>query len=145
RVAPAAENLSVIGVGMSVELFAASTCREARLPDSRRVAMMNSGSRRIDITVTCHEIVTMTPTVRAKETKFDTMPDSVFENARWAPMTSVLSRETRAPVRVRLKKAIGIDWTWSYTAVRRSKISPSPMREDRYLFVIEIAASAMAR
>src|SRR5699024_12802236 len=98
-----------------------------------------------DITVTCQEIVTMTPTVSARDTKFDTIPDRVFENARWAPMTSVLSRETRAPVRVRLKKAIGIDWTWSYTAVRRSKMRPSPIREARYLFVIEIAASAMAR
>ena len=144
-VAPAAENRSVIRVDMSALLFAASNCRAASFPLSRRVGMMNRGSRRIDITVTCQEIVTMTPTVSARDTKFDTIPDRVFENARWAPMTSVLSRETRAPVRVRLKKAIGIDWTWSYTAVRRSKMRPSPIREDRYLFVIEIAASAMAR
>src|SRR5699024_2324833 len=117
-VVPAAENRSVIRVDMSALLFAASNCRAASFPLSRRVGMMNRGSRRIDITVTCQEIVTMTPTVSARDTKFDTIPDRVFENARWAPMTSVLSRETRAPVRVRLKKAIGIDWTWSYTAVR---------------------------
>ena len=40
-------------------------------------------------------------------------PDKAEVNARWAPITSLFSRLTRAPVRVRVKKATGIDWTWS--------------------------------
>ena len=37
-----------------------------------------------------------------------------------APSTSVDSRDMSAPVCVRVKKAIGIRWTWSYRATRRS-------------------------
>ena len=33
-------------------------------------------------------------------------------NACWAPITSVLSRLTSAPVWVRVKNATGIRWTW---------------------------------
>ena len=57
--------------------------------------------------------------------------DSVDVNARCAPMTSLLSRETSAPVWVRVKKARDIRCTCAKTVVRRSKIRPSPMREDR--------------
>ena len=41
-----------------------------------------------------------------------TTPDNVHVNARWAPITSLLSRLTRAPVRVRVKKATGMRCTW---------------------------------
>ena len=50
----------------------------------------------------------------------DTTTDSVEVNACWAPMTSVLSRLTSAPVWVRVKNAIGIRCTWANTLVRRS-------------------------
>ena len=40
-----------------------------------------------------------------------TTPDSVSLKARWAPMTSLLSRLTSAPVRVRVKNAIGMRCT----------------------------------
>ena len=56
-----------------------------------------------------------------------TTPDSVQVKARWAPITSLLSRLTRAPVRVRVKNATGIRCTWPNTARRRSRISPSPI------------------
>ena len=59
-----------------------------------------------------------------------TTPERVSEKARWAPITSLLSRLTRAPVRVRVKKATGIVCTWSKTARRRSRISVSPIRAD---------------
>ena len=81
-VAPPAENLSVIRVDMLALLSAAWNWREASLPLSIFVGMMNSGSSRIDMTVTCQEMVTITPTVRTRETKFDTMPESVLEKAR---------------------------------------------------------------
>ena len=60
----------------------------------------------------------------------DTVLDSTEVNARCAPITSLLSRETSAPVWVRVKKASDIRWTCAKTLVRRSKISPSPIRED---------------
>ena len=65
------------------------------------------------------------------EMALETVPDSVEVKARWAPMTSLLSRETRAPVWVRVKNASDWRWTCAKTLARRSKISPSPMREDR--------------
>ena len=46
--------------------------------------------------------------------------DSIEVNACWAPMTSVLSRLTSAPVWARVKKAIGWRSTWAKTSVRRS-------------------------
>jgi hypothetical protein len=42
-----------------------------------------------------------------------TTPDSVDVKARWAPMTSLLSRDTRAPVCVLVKNCNGIRWMWS--------------------------------
>ena len=50
----------------------------------------------------------------------DTTDDRVEVKACWAPTTSVLSRLTRAPVWVRVKKATGIRCTWLKTWVRRS-------------------------
>jgi hypothetical protein len=41
-----------------------------------------------------------------------TSPERIEVKARWAPITSLSSRLTRAPVRLRMKKATGIRWTW---------------------------------
>ena len=60
-----------------------------------------------------------TPT-STRETPFDTTPDSVEVKACWAPMTSLFSRDTRAPVWARVKNAIGWRWTCPNTSVRRS-------------------------
>ena len=49
-----------------------------------------------------------------------TVLDSVEVKARWAPMTSLLSRETSAPVWVRVKKASDWRCTCPKTRVRRS-------------------------
>ena len=59
-----------------------------------------------------------------------TVLDRVLVNARCAPITSLLSRETSAPVWVRVKNASDWRWTCPNTRVRRSKIRPSPIRED---------------
>ena len=42
----------------------------------------------------------------------ETVLDRVEVNARWAPITSLLSRETSAPVWVRVKNASDIRCTW---------------------------------
>ena len=73
----------------------------------------------------------------------DTTPDRVSEKARWAPRTSLLRRLTSAPVRVRMKNATGMVWTWSNTARRRSRIRPSPMRADQSRVATLLTASAM--
>ena len=46
--------------------------------------------------------------------------DSVTVIACCAPITSVFSLDTSAPVCARVKKAIGCSWTWLNTWVRRS-------------------------
>ena len=78
----------------------------------------------------CQLMPAITARVRTSCTRLDTTPERVSEKARWAPMTSLLRRLTRAPVRVRMKNATGIVCTWSNTARRRSRIKPSPMRAD---------------
>ncbi len=59
-------------------------------------------------------------------------------------MTSLLSRLTSAPVRVRVKNATGWRWTWSNTAPRRSRIRSSPRREEYQRCRTPTAASATA-
>ena len=95
--------------------------------------------------VICQERKNMAPSVAANVAALPMTFDSVEVNACWAPMTSELSRETSEPVWVRVKKATGWRCTWSNTAVRRSKISPSPMRAENHRCVSEIAAPATAR
>ena len=60
-------------------------------------------------------MIVVTTTIRLETTE-----PSVPVTARWAPITSLLSRLIRAPVWVRVKKAIGMRWTWSNRATRRS-------------------------
>ena len=59
-------------------------------------------------------------TITTTPMMLQTTPDSVDVNACWAPMTSLLSRVTSAPVCARVKKAIGWRSTWANTWVRRS-------------------------
>ena len=73
-----------------------------------------------------------------------TTPESVSEKARWAPITSLLSRLTSAPVRVRVKNAMGIRCTCSNTTRRRSRISASPMLADSHRAPSPTPASAIA-
>ena len=92
----------------------------------------------------CHDTLTITASVSTSITRFDSTPDSVEENACCALTTSLFSRDTSAPVRVRMKNATGIRCTWSNTAVRKSRISPSPMRDDSHRETSPSAASATA-
>ena len=81
--------------------------------------------------MTCQLSANMVMPTTTTLIELDTVPESVEVNARWAPMTSLFSRDTSAPVWVRVKKASDIRCTWANTLVRRSKIRLSPMREDR--------------
>ncbi len=76
--------------------------------------------------------------------RFEKTFESVDVNACWAPRTSPLSRWTSAPVRVRLKKASGMRCTWSKTAVRRSTMRPSPMREENHRWATPSAPESTA-
>ena len=107
-VAPGAENRSVICVVIPAFRFAASRCSPAIRRPSRRAGMTKIGSSTSAISVTCHDSVSMTASDSASWITLVTSPDSVAVNVRCAPMTSLLSRETSAPVRVRVKNATGI-------------------------------------
>ena len=130
-VAPGAENRSVICVLIAALCSAASrSIRASRLP-IRRAGQTKIGSSTSASNVICQDRRSITTSVSVSVTRLLTTPESVSLNARCAPMTSLLSRLTSAPVRVRVKNAIGMRCTWSKTAVRRSRIKPSPMRADK--------------
>ena len=81
--------------------------------------------------MTCQLSANIAIPTTTTEIALDTVLDRVEVKARCAPMTSLLSRETSAPVWVRVKKARDWRWTWPNTSVRRSKIRPSPMRDEQ--------------
>ena len=82
----------------------------------RRAGSTNTGSRSRASSVICHDRPSITTSVSSSVMRLLTTPDSVQVKARWAPITSLLSRLTRAPVRVRVKKATGMRCTWPNTA-----------------------------
>ncbi len=106
---------------------------------------MKTGSSTSDRAVICQDSVNITPAVRTSPMTLDTTPDRVEVKACWAPMTSLFSRLTSAPVWVRVKNASGIRCTWSKTLVRRSKIRPSPMRAEYHRCTSDSSASSTAR
>src|SRR6478752_7620858 len=71
-------------------------------------------------------------------------PDRVEVKACCAPMTSLLSRLTRAPVWVRVKNASDICCTCPNTLVRMSKIRPSPIRDENQRVPRDSSASRTA-
>ena len=81
--------------------------------------------------MTCQLSASITAPTKTTAIELETVLDSVEVKARWAPITSLLSRLTSAPVWVRVKNASESRCTWPKTDVRRSWISPSPMREER--------------
>jgi hypothetical protein len=129
-VAPGAENFSVMWVLIAALCSAASRSRPASRVPIRRAGSTKIGSRTSVNSVICQDRLSITASVRASVTVLPTTPERVSLNACCAPITSLFSRLTSAPVRVRVKNATGIRWTWSNTAVRRSRIRPSPIRAD---------------
>ena len=122
-------------------------CRWAR-PASRR-PMNFAGNRKTGTSsrapsVSGQESANMVPTTRATEMMLLTTLDSTDVNACCAPMTSLFSRETSEPVWARVKNAMGCFNTWPKTSVRRSRIRPSPMREENHRCTTVRAASSRA-
>ena len=75
----------------------------------------------------------MATSTMATVIRLPTTLDSSVVKACWAPMTSLLSRLTSAPVWVRVKKASGIRWMCRKTLARMSKMRPSPMTAEMRL------------
>ena len=92
-----------------------------------------------------HDSANIAMRITVRVITLPTTPPRVEVNACWAPMTSELSREIRAPVWVRVKNASGWLSTCRKTRVRRSKIRPSPMREEYQRPTRPTAASTRAR
>jgi hypothetical protein len=143
-VAPGAEKRSVIWLPMAALWSAASRSSRASRRPIRRAGTTNTGSSTRASTVTCQDRVSMTPSASASVTTFPATPDSVSLNARCAPMTSLFSLLTSAPVRVRVKKATGMRWTCEKTVARRSRINPSPIRAENHRVTTPSPASATA-
>ena len=96
------------------------------------------------ITVICHESRNITISTSVTLITLETTDDRVSVNACWAPITSLLSRLMRAPVWVRVKKAMGICWMCSNTWDRMSKMRPSPTFADTHLMPMVRPVSTMA-
>ena len=143
-VAPGAEKRSVIWLPIAALWSAASRSSRASRRPIRRAGSTNTGSSTSASSVTCHESVSITPSASASVTTLPTTPDSVSLNARCAPITSLFSLLTSAPVRVRVKKATGMRWTCENTAARRSRIRPSPIRAENHRVTTPSPASATA-
>ncbi len=114
-----------------------------RLP-IRRAGITKIGSSTRASTVTCQANVIITATASVSWMTLDTTLASVDVIADWAPITSLLSLLTSAPVRVRVKNATGIRCTCAYTARRRSAIRPSPMLEENHRVPSPLTASMTA-
>ncbi len=69
---------------------------------------MSNGKVARHSSVTCQLSASMVMPTTATAMMFETLSDSVEVKARCAPITSLLSRETSAPVCVRVKNAS--DW-----------------------------------
>jgi hypothetical protein len=143
-VAPGAENRSVIWVPMDAFRSAFSRRRSAMVRPIRRAGSTKTGSRISASTVTCQARVIITATASASWMELLSTEASVVVTADWAPTTSLLSRLTSAPVRVRVKNATGWRCTWSNTAARRSRISPSPSDAESQRCTIPLTATATA-
>ena len=77
----------------------------------RRAGNTKIGSRSSASSVTCQAMLIITARARASWMTLLSTLASVDVIADWAPMTSLLSRLTSAPVRVRVKNATGIRCT----------------------------------
>ena len=144
KVAPGAEKRSVICVVMAALWLLASRSMSASLLPMRRAGMRNIGSITRASRVIDHDSRSITARVSSRVIMLLTNPDRVQVKARWAPITSLSSRLTRAPVRVRVKNATGMRWTWPKTARRRSRIRPSPMRDEYHRATMPTTASSTA-
>ncbi len=119
-IAPATLKRSVIWV--LIDALCCICSREiccSRRP-TRLAGITNTGSTTRASSVRRHSrAIIASSEVTSTTTLLTTLP-SVVVTAFWAPTTSLLSRDVRAPVGVRVKKAIGIRCTLANRARRMS-------------------------
>jgi hypothetical protein len=106
--APDTLNRSVICV-----FIAALRSKPRRVIDDNRrptrlAGMMNTGSTTSPMMVSRHSRRNIAVSVVMRTITLDTTEPRVVVTARWAPMTSLLSRLINAPVCVRRKNAMGM-------------------------------------
>ena len=130
--APETLKRSVIVAFIEALRFMPSRVMPATVRPTRRAGRMNSGSRTMARRVIRHSRKKRVTKVVAAVIPLETTVPSVPVSARWAPITSLLRRLTRAPVWVRVKNDRGRRWTWSNKATRRSKMRPSPTVDDAH-------------
>ena len=143
-VAPGAEKRSVIWLDRPALRSAASRRRSAMRLPMRRAGITKIGSSTSASSVTCHASVIITATASVSWMTLVTTLASVDVIADCAPITSLLSLLTSAPVRVRVKNATGIVCTCANTARRRSAMSPSPMLAENHRVPSPLTASTIA-
>ena len=142
--APDTLNRSVMVAFIEALRFIPSRVISATVRPTRRAGRMNTGRSNKASRVTRHSRRnSVTTVVRAVMALATTVP-SVPVRARWAPITSLLRRLTRAPVWVRVKNERGSRWTWSKSSTRRSKMRPSPTVAEAHRSTSPRAAWASA-
>ena len=112
---------------------------------NQRAGKTNAGSRTRLSRVSCQDMLSIAASTNTMVSELLTTFCSVLVNACCAPSTSPLSRCTSAPVLARLKNASGMRCTWSNTAVRRSRIRPSPTCDDTQRSATDRPAPTIAR
>jgi len=73
-----------------------------------RAGIRKTGSKIREARVICHDSANMAVTTNSNVMKLPITPDRVDVNACCAPITSLLRRDTSAPVWVRVKNATGM-------------------------------------
>ena len=86
----------------------------------KRAGRRKNGTSASEATVSCHDSDAIAAMMSTRETALLTTLLRTDVKACWAPITSLPSRVTRAPVWARVKKAMGWRRTWPKTSVRRS-------------------------
>ena len=144
RWAPETLNRSFMTWPRSASTSMPSRVSTARRRPNQRAGSTNSGTRARAPRVSSHDMVSIAASVKAMVSVLETTVCRVEVKARWAPSTSPLRRCTRAPVRAREKNARGMRCTWSNTAIRRSRMSPSPTCDETSRSATESPAARMA-
>ena len=119
-IAPPTLKRSVMLLPRSALPSICSRVSPARRLLTNREARKSSGNSPTHSSVTCQLRASMVMPTTTTAMELDTVLDRVEVKARCAPITSLLSRLTSAPVWVRVKKAIDWRCTWAKTCERRS-------------------------
>ena len=119
-IAPETLNRSVIVLDISAFTPKDSRVKDCNLRPTHLVGMRKTGNKRREKIVICHERMSIVIVTKTRLTTLLTTPDKVAVKACCAPITSELILEIKAPVCVRVKKAIDCFCTWAKTRERRS-------------------------